>query len=41
MRKMKPVDRTAGENKAKPWIARMRPVSADPLPWRPPPSHLR
>ena len=32
MRNMKPTDRAMGENKAKPWIARMNPVGPTPFP---------
>ena len=36
MRNMKPADRTMGENKAKPWIARMNPIGPTPFPTAPP-----
>jgi TPR repeat protein len=36
MRNMKPADRAMGENKAKPWIARMTPVDPTPFPTAPP-----
>jgi TPR repeat protein len=32
MRKMKPLDRSMAENKAKPWIARMTPLGPTPFP---------
>jgi TPR repeat protein len=32
MRKMKPTDRAMAEDKAKPWIARMKPVGPTPFP---------
>jgi TPR repeat protein len=32
MRKMKPTDRTAAEDKAKPWIARMNAIGPTPFP---------
>ena len=32
MRDMKPVDRAMGENKAKPWIARMNAIGPTPFP---------
>jgi TPR repeat protein len=37
MRKMSPADRAAGEDKAKPWIARMRPIGPSPFPSPPDP----
>jgi TPR repeat protein len=36
MRNMKPADRAMGENKAKPWIARMNPIGPTPFPTAPP-----
>ena len=35
MRKMKPADRAAAEDKAKPWIARMQAIGPTPFPERP------
>jgi hypothetical protein len=32
MRKMSPSDRAMAEDKAKPWIARMRPIGPSPFP---------
>jgi hypothetical protein len=31
MRTMKPADRVAAEDKAKPWIARMKPIGPTPF----------
>jgi hypothetical protein len=38
MRKMKPADRAAAEDKAKPWIARMQAVGPTPFPNAPAPA---
>ena len=37
VRKLKPADRTAGEDKAKPWIARMKVAGPSPFPDPEPP----
>jgi hypothetical protein len=36
MRDMTPADRAMGENKAKPWIARMNPIGPTPFTAAPP-----